>query len=58
MKYVLAVVVATCAAFGVARAQNRIALDEIVGSWQGDDEMQYVELRMLAAAQNGIANVW
>ena len=57
MKYVLAVVVATCAAFGVARAQNRIALDEIVGSWQGDDEMQYVELRMLAADQQNIANV-
>ncbi len=57
MKYVLAVVVATCAAFGVARAQGRIALDEVVGSWQGDDEMQYVELRMLAADQQGIANV-
>jgi hypothetical protein len=57
MKYVLAVVVATCAAFGVARAQSHIALDEIVGSWQGDDEMQYVELRMLAADQQGIANV-
>jgi hypothetical protein len=57
MKYVLVVVVATCAAFGVARAQNRIALDEIVGSWQGDGEMQYVELRMLAADQHGIANV-
>jgi hypothetical protein len=57
MKYVLAVVVATCAAFGVARAQNKIALDEIVGSWQGDDEVQYVELRMLAADQQGIGNV-
>jgi len=57
MKYVLAVVVVTCAAFGVARAQGRIALDEIVGSWQGNDEIQYVELRMLAPDQTGLANV-
>jgi len=58
MKGVLAaVVVVGCMAVGVARAQNRIALDEIVGSWQGDDEIQYVELRMLAVDQNGLANV-
>ena len=56
MKGVLAVVVVACAAIGVARAQNRIALDEIVGSWQGDDELQYVELRMLAAAPARLAN--
>jgi hypothetical protein len=57
MKGVVAVVVALLAAGGVARAQNRIALDEIVGSWQADDEIQYVELRMLDPEQNGLANV-
>lgn len=57
MKGVLAVVVVVCAAMGIARAQNRIVLDEVVGSWQGDDDIQYVELRMLEANQNGIANV-
>jgi len=45
------------ASSGAVLAQNRIALDEIVGSWQGDDEIQYVELRMLAFDQNGVANV-
>ena len=49
MKGVMAVLVVLLAAVGVARAQDHIALDEIVGSWQADDEIQYVELRMLAA---------
>jgi hypothetical protein len=56
MKHVLAVVVVTCAAIGVSHAQNNIALDEIVGSWQGNDDIQYVELRMLADSQAGLAN--
>jgi len=28
-----------------------IAIDEVLGSWQGDDQVQFVELRMLAAGQ-------
>src|SRR5262245_38262361 len=56
MKGVVAVVVRVGAASGVARAQDRIALDEIVGSWQGDDEIQYVELRMLQGGQEMLAN--
>jgi hypothetical protein len=56
MKGALAVVVGVLVAMGVARAQDQIALDEVVGSWQGDDEIQYVELRMRAANQNGLAN--
>jgi hypothetical protein len=28
-----------------------IAIDEVLGSWQGDDTIQFVELRMLAAGQ-------
>ena len=56
MKAVLAVVVVGCAAIGVARAQPNIVLDEVLGSWQADDELQYVELRMLSAEANIIAN--
>jgi hypothetical protein len=56
MKAVLAVVVMLGVANGVAYAQGQIRLDEIVGSWQGDDEIQYLELRMAAAGQNGLAN--
>jgi hypothetical protein len=55
MKGVLAVVAALLATSAAVHAQNQIALDEIVGSWQADDEIQYVELRMLAAGQNGVA---
>ena len=57
MKSMLAVVVALLAATGVARAQDKIALDEIVGSWQADDEIQFVELRMLQPNQNAIGSV-
>jgi hypothetical protein len=57
MKRVFAMLTALVAATGVARAQDRIILDEIVGSWQADDEIQYVELRMVAPGQNGLANV-
>jgi hypothetical protein len=57
MKCVVAVVATLLATSTAVHAQNRIALDEIVGSWQADDEVQYVELRMLAAGQNGIANI-
>src|SRR5262245_55951224 len=42
---------------GVARAQNRIVLDEVLGSWLGDAEVQYVELRMLETGQNMLAGV-
>ena len=57
MKRALAVVGMVLATIGLARAQSFIALDEIVGSWQGDDEIQYIELRMLDDGLNGIANV-
>ena len=56
MKRALAVVVVVSVAMGAAPAHSQIALDEIVGSWQGDDAIQYVELRMLADNQNGLAN--
>jgi hypothetical protein len=34
-----------------ARAQVQIVLEEVLASWQGDDSIQFVELRMLAAEQ-------
>jgi hypothetical protein len=49
----VAIVLATAS---VGRAQPQISVDEIVGSWQGDDEIQYVELRMNANNVNGVAN--
>lgn len=40
----------------VASAQDRIVLEEILASWQGDDRVQFVELRMLADGQQAIGN--
>src|SRR5262245_49773492 len=57
MKGAVAVVVALLVSAGGARAQNKVLFDEIVGSWQADDDVQYVELRMTADNQNAIANV-
>jgi hypothetical protein len=57
MKVVCVVVVLFCGAIGVAHAQSKISLDEVVGSWQADDEVQYVELRMTANDQTAIMNV-
>ena len=57
MKGVLVGLVALLVASGVAHAQDHIILDEIVGSWQADDEIQYLELRMTAAGQNAIGGV-
>jgi hypothetical protein len=40
-----------------AGAQNMIVLDEVLGSWLGDDEVQYVELRMLSTGQSALTGV-
>jgi len=40
---------------GIAGAQDRIILEEVLGSWQGDDEVQFVELRMVADGQQNVA---
>src|SRR3989442_9716393 len=40
-----------------ARAVNHlIAIDEVLGSWQGDDSVQFVQLRMLAAGQQFLSD--
>jgi hypothetical protein len=40
-----------------AEAVNHlIAVDEVLGSWRGDDDIQFVELRLLAGGQTGLAN--
>ena len=39
-----------------AAAQNSVALEEVLARWQGDDQVQFVELHMLAAGQNQLSN--
>lgn len=39
-----------------AGAQDRIVLEEVLASWQGDDRVQFVELRMLADGQQAVGN--
>lgn len=41
----------------VAAAQSEIIIDQVVGSWQGDDTFQFVELQMMADNQQALANV-
>ncbi|MGH7895259.1 MAG: hypothetical protein ACREQL_11370 [Candidatus Binatia bacterium] len=57
MMRTIAVVVGLTLGAGVAHGQDRIVLDEVVGSWLGDPEVQYVELRMLDPGQNALAGV-
>ena len=57
MRCFIAAVAGLLLATAPATAQNKIALDEIVGSWLGDDEVQYVKLRLLDMGQNAIAGV-
>jgi hypothetical protein len=37
-------------------AQHLIAIDEVLGSWQGDDTVQFIELRMLAPGQQFLSD--
>ncbi|MCW5890223.1 MAG: hypothetical protein KIT14_06685 [bacterium] len=41
----------------LAAAQGKILLSEVLGSWQGDDTVQFVELQMIAAGQHMLAGV-
>src|SRR5262249_26678425 len=36
--------------------QHLIAIDEVLGSWQGDDTVQFIELRMLAPGQQSLSD--
>lgn len=40
-----------------AMAQGQIVLSEVLGSWQGDDTVQFVELQMVADGQQKLAGV-
>ena len=48
-----------CVAFGLVRpahaVNHLIVIDEVLGSWQGDDTIQFVELRLLAAGQRSLS---
>ena len=57
MKCGMVVAWVLAAFLGVSHAQNQIVLDEVLGSWQGDDAAQYIELRMVADGQSQLANV-
>ena len=39
-----------------AATNHLIALDEVLASWQGDDAVQFVELRMLAPGQGALSD--
>jgi hypothetical protein len=55
--WVAAVLVAALGPAGPARAVNHlIAIDEVLGSWQGDDTIQFVELRLLAPGQRSLSS--
>src|SRR5215813_10342511 len=47
----VAVLFVLARATAVLGAANQIAIDEVLGSWQGDDSVQFIELRMLAPGQ-------
>ena len=52
----VAVLLAVLAQVRPAAAINHlIAIGEVLASWQGDDTVQFVELRMLAAGQGGLS---
>lgn len=48
-----------CAALLCARpaaaVNHLLVIDEVLGSWQGDDTIQFVELRLLAAGQRSLS---
>jgi hypothetical protein len=46
------VVMAGAAADPVHAVNHLIVIDEVLGSWQGDNEIQFIELRMLQPDQN------
>ena len=53
----VATVFLVLAAVRPAAATNHlIAIDEVLGSWQGDDTLQLIELRMLAPGQTQLSN--
>src|SRR5206468_11909964 len=47
----LVAVLITLVARPAGAVNHLIAIDEVLGSWQGDDSVQFVQLRMLAAGQ-------
>lgn len=54
---IVAAVAALVLSARVAGAVNHeIALNEVLGSWQGDDTVQFVELRLLSAGQTHLTN--
>src|SRR6185369_5524195 len=59
MRWLLA---AWCVTVGLGVGQpawavnHLIVVDEVLGSWQGDDSIQFVELRLLAPGQRSLSS--
>src|SRR5207244_9096372 len=52
----LVAVLITLVARPAGAVNHLIAIDEVLGSWQGDDSVQFVQLRMLAAGQQRLSD--
>lgn len=50
------VVAALLVSVRLAAAQGNVIIDQVLGSWQGDDSVQFVELQMRADNQQALAN--
>jgi hypothetical protein len=56
VRIVVALIALVLWARAAGAVNHLIALDEVLGSWQGDDDAQFVELRLLQAGQTFLAN--
>jgi hypothetical protein len=53
---IAALVAVSTLAAPAAAVNHLIAIDEVLGSWQGDDTVQFVELRLLAPGQTSLSD--
>jgi hypothetical protein len=56
VRIVLALIALVLWARPAGAINHLIALDEVLGSWQGDDNVQFVELRLFQTGQTQLAN--
>src|SRR5262245_1630930 len=56
LQSVATLVLLLLAARPAAASNHLIAIDEVLGSWQGNDEVQFISLRMLAPGQQFLSN--
>jgi len=56
VRIIAAIAVLVLSARAAGALNHAIALHEVLGSWQGDDDAQFVELRLTAAGQTFLTN--